>query len=314
MNEKSEKEQEEKAETEGKEEKKEKKAKKPKKEKTPKKEKKEKPIKTKKCPACHQDIPKKAKNCPHCAAKQKVNPVPMILAAVLTLLLAAGVSVMVFHFPFTPPFSLPFTSKPIAETVLGQGMELTKNQDAAVAAVLEECGFKQISEVKKVSSTERSTSYNVNDVDTIRFLDHADALIVNVNNETRAVESITYQNTNIYLNGYLIVPITNFYLDAATRDVYLSATLTAVKARLDFPETAEFPSKSNWHYTMDGENVTVESTVTSKTTSGEMETRSFLAKFEKGSFVSITLEKPGGTDEIGEIGETGEVGEPGGTN
>lgn len=307
MSEKSEKEQEGKEGKEAKKGKKEKKEKKPKKEKAkkPKKEKKEKPIKTKICPACHQEIPKKAKNCPHCAAKQKGNPLPLILAVVLTLVLAAGVSVMIFHFPFTPPFSLPFTGKPITETVLGRGMELTKKQDAAVTAVLEECGFKQISEVKIVSSDEHGTSYNVNDVDTIRFLDHADELIVQVNNETKAVERVTYQKTNIYINGHLIEPITKFYLDAATRDVYLSATLTAVRARLDLPETAEFPSRSNWRYTMDGENVTVESTVTSKTNSGEMETRSFLAKFEKGSFVSITLEKPGGADTPDEAGETG---------
>lgn len=308
MSEKSEKEQEEKEEKEakkGKKERKEKKPKKEKKEKKPKKEKKEKSVKTKTCPACHQEIPKRAKNCPHCAAKQKGNPVPLILAVVLTLLLAAGVSVMIFHFPFTPPFSLPFTGKPIAETVLGQGMELTKKQDAAVTAVLEECGFKQICEVKLVSSDEHGTSYNVNDVDTIRFLDHADELIVQVNNETKAVERVTYQKTNIYLNGHLMEPITKFYLDAATRDVYLSATLTAVRARLDLPETAEFPSRSGWRYTMDGENVTVESTVTSRTNSGEMETRSFLAKFEKGSFVSITLEKPGGADAPDEAGEAG---------
>ncbi|MBD5162711.1 MAG: hypothetical protein HDT14_12030 [Oscillibacter sp.] len=243
---------------------------------------------------------------------------PLILAVVLALLLAAGVSVMVFHFPFTPPFSLPFTSKPITETVLGQGMELTKKQEAAVTAVLEECGFKRISEVRHASSTEYSTFYNVNDVDTIRFLDHADTLLVKITNETKEVETITYQDMDIYLNGHLIVPITEFYLDAATRDVYLAATLTAVKARLDLPETAEFPSKSSWRYTMDGENVTVESTVTSKTNSGEMETCSFLAKFEEGSFVSITLEKPdeadtsGEADEIDEVGETGEAG--GGTN
>lgn len=314
MSEKTEKEREEKEESEEKEEKGEKEGKEEKQEKKgkkAKKEKKEKPVKTKKCHACHQEIPKKAKNCPHCAAKQKGNPVPMILAIVLAFLLLMGVSVMVFHFPFTPPFSLPFTGKPIAGTVLAQGMELTKKEDAAVAAVLEECGFKEIREVKMVSSDERSTFYNVNDVDTIRFLDHADALIVRVNNATKAVEDISYQDIEIYINGHLITPITKFYLDAATRDVYLSATLTAVKARLDLPETAEFPSKSNWRYTLDGENVTVESTVTSKTNSGEMETRSFLAKFEKGSFVSITIEKP---DEAGEPGEVVGTGETGGTN
>lgn len=292
MSEKPEMEQEEKEEEKGKKdkaEKKEKKAKKEKPEKAEKKPKKEKPVKTKKCPSCHQDIPKKAKNCPHCAAKQKGNPVPLILAIVLALLLVLGVSIVAFHFPFASPIDLPFTKKPVAETVLGQGMELTKKEDAAVAAVLEECGFKEIREVKKLSSTERSTFYNVNDVDTIRFLDRADTLIVELDNADKTVENITYQDKDIYMNGHLIASITDFYLDAATRDVYLSATLTAVKARLELPETAEFPSKGSWRYIMDGENVTVESTVTSKTGSGGTEKRSFQAKFEKGSFVSITL-------------------------
>lgn len=289
MSEKPEMEQEEKEEKAEKKGKAEKKEKKPKKEKKEKKPKKEKPIKTKKCPACHQEIPKKAKICPHCAAKQKGNPLPLILAILLALLLMLSVSIVVFHFPIAPPFDLPFTGKPITESVLGQGMELNKKEDAAVSAVLEECGFKEIREVKELSSTERSTFYNVNDVDTIRFLDRADTLIVEVDNTTKTVENITYQDKDIYMNGHLIESITDFYLDAATRDVYLSATLTAVKARLELPETAEFPSKGSWRYTMDGENVTVESTVTSKTNSGETQTRPFTAKFEKGSFVSITL-------------------------
>lgn len=84
---------------------------KPKKEKVKKEKpaKKEKVVKTKVCLACGAEIPKKAKLCPHCAAKQP-NKVPKVLigvAAVLLLLVASAVSVFVFHFPVDPPFTIP---------------------------------------------------------------------------------------------------------------------------------------------------------------------------------------------------------------
>ena len=50
-----------------------------------------------------------------------------------------------------------------------------------------------------------------------------------------------------------------------------------------------FPAKSAWKYAMDGEKVTVESTVTVKNTSGVEETRPFTVLFEKGEFVSVSF-------------------------
>lgn len=269
------------------------KEKKAKKEKEP-KAKKEKGIKTKICPACQAEIPKKAKVCPNCQEKQKSGkkPVLVIIPLLLVLLLVgAGVSIFVFHFPIDPPFNLPFLGPKISETVLGQGMELTKQQEEVVLTVLTECGFEEICQVDTIKKTSKSTTYAVQDTSTERFLDTDDPIMVQMRNETKTVDSIQFKDQNIYAHGRVVKPITDYYLDIAERDIYLSLTLTAVKSRLDFPETAVFPSKSKWDYTMgeDG-NVTVQSTVTCRDASGKEITRAFQVLFEDGAFASMELE------------------------
>lgn len=262
---------------------------KPKKEKQPKKEKKEKAPKMKKCPSCKEEIPKKAKVCPHCAAKQKSNPLPIILALVLVLVLTAGVSIVVFHFPIAPPFDLPFTQKTLTDTVLGQTLELNKKEEAALVAVFTECGLGEITEARLRSSDDISDTYVVDDRNTARYLERDSAVLVRLDKATKAVVSIFCGSSAVYRNDELVAPVTNFYLGTEVRDSYLAVCLTAVKARLDLPETAVFPSKSAWEYTMDGNRVTVRSTVTAKNTSGVEETRPFTAEFEDGEFVSLSL-------------------------
>ena len=110
-------------------------------------------------------------------------------------------------------------------------------------------------------------------------------------NATKTVDSVQFQDHSIYAHGQVVSPITDYYLDMAERDIYLSLTLTAVKSRLEIPETAVFPSKSSWEYTMgEGTQVTVRSTVTCRDASGKEEERTFVAYFEDGAFVSLEFE------------------------
>ena len=258
---------------------------KPKKENKPKKEK---TVKTKICPACKAEIPRKAKLCPHCAAKQP-NKLPTALigvAAVLLLVIGLGVSVFVFHFPIDPPFAIP---KHYAETPLGQGMELTSKQEEAVNAIFAQCSIQRIVEVKPLVSDDECSTYAVNDSETVHFSDTQDAIVVELDNETKTVNSIDFQKNAVYRNGEVLAQATDFYLTGEERDVYLDQCLTAVKSRLTLPETASFPAKSAWEYETDGDKVTVRSTVTSKDTTGTPETRWFTAEFEGGEFVSVNI-------------------------
>ncbi len=269
------------------------KEKKAKKEKAP-KAKKEKGIKTKVCPACQAEIPKKAKVCPNCNEKQKSGKKPILLLIPLLLVLllvGAAVSIFVFHFPIDPPFELPFLGPKISETVLGEGMELTKKQEEEVLAVLNQCGFGEITQVDTIKETSKSTTYAVNDTSTERFLDSEEPIVVQMKNATKTVDSVQFQDHSIYAHGQVVSPITDYYLDMAERDIYLSLTLTAVKSRLEIPETAVFPSKSSWEYTMgEGTQVTVRSTVTCRDASGKEEERAFVAHFEDGAFASLEFE------------------------
>lgn len=254
----------------------------------PVKVKKEKAPKTKLCPSCKASIPKKAKICPHCAAKQPQKGMAAlfgIIAAVL-LLLGAAVSIFIFHFPIDPPFEIP---KALSETQMGQVMELSTKEEEAVRAVFDECGILAIREVKPLVSNETSATYAVNDAETVNFTDTKDGIVVELDNDTKAVISIDFQKHALYRNNTAIGKASDFYLSSAQRDHYLEMCLTAVKSRLTLPETAVFPAKTAWNYTMDDKKVTVESTVTTKDDSGTSKTQEFTAEFEDGEFVTISF-------------------------
>lgn len=157
-------------------------------------------------------------------------------------------------------------------------------------AVLAECGFQEISEIRTVKEGSKRTSYAVSDYDTERFLDVEDAFVVQLLNETKTVESITFLDHDIYANGRVVSKVTDYYLGQDQRDDYLKATLSAVRARLTFPETAVFPSRSHWTFTEEEDGVLiVESYVTTKDGTGAETVRYFTARFEDASLVSLTL-------------------------
>lgn len=149
-----------------------------------KKEKKAKVTKTKICPACHAEIPAKAKLCPFCAEKQKVkSKLPLIIAlAVVVLLVGAFVSMAIFEFPIALPFDVPFLSGSKPETLVGETMELTKEQEKEVLAGLEECGFAEIKEVDLIKFGAKSSTYAVQDIWTAQFMEKEDAAVVEIAN------------------------------------------------------------------------------------------------------------------------------------
>ena len=254
-----------------------------------KKEKKAKVTKTKICPACHAEIPAKAKLCPFCAEKQKVkSKLPLIIAlAVVVLLVGAFVSMAIFEFPIALPFDVPFLSGSKPETLVGETMELTKEQEKEVLAGLEECGFAEIKEVDLIKFGAKSSTYAVQDIWTAQFMEKEDAAVVEIANGEegeKTLDTVTFQGREIYADGKVSAPITDYYLTLAQRDDYLSDTLAAVKKELDVPETAVFPSRSGWTFE------TVTSTVTAKDNSGQAVTRGFLALFEEGELVSLTFD------------------------
>lgn len=271
--------------------------KKPKKEKKAKKEKVPKNKKIKVCPNCQAEIPKSAKVCPSCAAKQprKLPLLLIMIPLVLLLLLGAAGSLFVFHFPITPPFELPFeipflNGPKISETPLGQGMELTAKQEEGVIAVLDQCGFKEITQVSELAADSTTTSYAVEDVNTERFMTVEDPVVVRLENETKTVQSIEFRDNIIYANEEVVSQLTDYYMDMSERDVYMEVVLREVKARLDLPEVAVFPSRSHWTFTEEEEGVLViESTVTTKDGTGKETVRPFRARFEDGSFDSVTF-------------------------
>lgn len=262
------------------------------------KEKKGKKGKVKICPACHAEIPVKAKLCPYCAEKQKTkSKLPLIIIlVVLLLLVGAFVSMAIFEFPVALPFDVPFLSGSKPETIVGETMELTRDQEKEVLAGLEESGFAEIKEVDLIKYGAKSSTYAVQDIWTAQFMEKDDAAVVEIANGEegeKTLDKITFQGQEIYADGKVTAPITDYYLTLAQRDDYLADTLDAVKKELAVPETAVFPARSGWSFEMDGGNVTVASSVTAREGSGQTVTRSFTAYFTDGELSSLTFDGEG---------------------
>ena len=265
------------------------------------KEKKPKPAKAKKekkakvCPYCEMEIPKKAKLCPRCGKelpKKKRGPMA-ILAPVIVLLLAALISVVVFAFPVGLPIELPFglpikLGPKISDTLLGETMELSEKQEKAVLAVLESCGFDEIVEVEELPTAGKNQAYAIRDKALERYTEGENA-VIKVNEESKEVATISFRSHDLYANGEVLSQLSELYLNAEDRDELMVAALDAVKGRLDLPETAVFPSRSNWHYTEDGGQVIVSAVVTAKNTSGVNTEFPFEVVFEGKKVLSVTL-------------------------
>lgn len=174
---------------------------------------------------------------------------------------------------------------------MGQVMELSPKQEEAALAIFEQCGICAVREVKPLVANETSSTYAVNDAETINFPDTKDAIVVELDNETKTVISIEFQKHTLYRYETAIALATDFYLGSAQRDHYLSLCLTAVKARLTLPETAVFPAKTAWTFTAgEDKKMTVESTVTTKDDAGAAHTQAFTAEFEGDKLASLSFQ------------------------
>ena len=247
------------------------------------------------CPFCEMEVPKKAKICPRCGKplpKKKKGPMVVLLPILLILVLAL-VSVVVFAFPVGLPIELPFglpikLGPKLSDTTLGAAMELTEKQEKAVMEVLGSCGFGEIVSVEELPSAGKNQAYAVIDEALDRYTEGEDA-VVKVNEENKEVVSVSFRSSDLYADGAVVSQLSEHYLNAEDRDALMVEALDAVKSRLDLPETAVFPSRSNWNYTEDGDRVIVSATVTAKKNSGVTADIPFEVIFEGKEVTAVSL-------------------------
>jgi hypothetical protein len=185
----------------------------------------------------------------------------------------------------------------INQSLLAKTMDLTEQQEQDMQAIFDACGVVEIKEVIKFQEGEENTSYHIRDDETEHYIGMSGNIVVWVNNGTKAVESIYFNDQDIYVDGAVVAQVPDYYISSDQRDAYRVSAQVMVKKCLNYPDTAEFGAASKWSFGVrDGYDV-IQSSVTAKNAFGVESTEDFQIKVDRatGTAVSLIL---GGTEYI----------------
>lgn len=205
--------------------------------------------------------------------------IPLVIFAVVIIAIAAGISAGVSGTPRQEPKSL------LAET-----MELTEQQERDVLAVFDACGILEVKEVTQFQAGEDHTSYHVRDVETDSYRGMSGTIVVWMDNGTKAVEAIYFDDHDIYADGAVVAQVPAFYVSSAQRDEYRLAAQLLVKECLNYPDTAKFGSISKWAFGVNEDgNAVIQSSVTAKNAFGMESTENFQVVFDRTTKAPVSL-------------------------
>lgn len=174
------------------------------------------------------------------------------------------------------------------KSVLAKELDLTAKQETAIIDIFTQCGIGEITSASKFQSGDGHTSYHLEDEETSAY--RAGTIVVWITDKTKTVEAIYFQDQDIYIDGTVVAPITNYYVNSADRDSYRVSTQLAVNQLLNYPDTAKYQAISGWRFGIEEGIVIVQSSVTSKNALGVEATLDFQVKFDHSSIISLILD------------------------
>ncbi|MBQ8132971.1 MAG: hypothetical protein IJ192_00940 [Clostridia bacterium] len=183
-----------------------------------------------------------------------------------------------------------FTPTDNSKSVLAKELSLNSNQEAAMKTIFTECGIGEITEAKKFQSGEGHTSYYLEDKETEFYEGANGAIIVWVTDSSKTIESIHFNDNDVYAEGKIISPITDFYVNETDRNKYRNITQEAIKKVLNYPDTAKFHGISAWQFTIEDGLAVARSTVEAKNAFGMESKEVFQAKFDNGKLTSLIVD------------------------
>ena len=175
---------------------------------------------------------------------------------------------------------------------LAQVMNLTEDQETAMLSLFDICGIGKLSSVKQVQVGEERTSYLIDDEETSAYRGVDNTIVVWVDTKTKIVQEIYFSNETIYADGEVKGQVTDYYISKEARDTYRTVAQMYVNQCLNYPDTAKYPSRSEWAFGVrDGLDV-VQSTVTAQNAFGVPDTMKFSISFNRsnGAIVSLILD------------------------
>ena len=213
--------------------------------------------------------------------------IPLAVFAVVLIAIIGGIAAGVNGTAGQKPKSL------LAET-----MGLTEQQEQALLGVFDACGVLEVKEVTLFKEGESQTSYHVRDVETDRYRGMDGTIVVWLDNGTKAVEAIYFDDHDIYVDGAVAAKVSSFYVSSAQCDEYRLAAQLLVRECLNYPDSAKFGSISKWAFGVneDGYDV-VQSSVTAKNAFGMESTENFQVMFDRATKAPVSL-NIGGTEYI----------------
>ena len=205
--------------------------------------------------------------------------IPLAILAVVLIAIIGGIVAGVSGTAGQKPKSL------LAET-----MELTEQQEQDLLAIFDACGVLEVKEVTQFQEGESQTSYHVRDVETDSYRGMKGTIVVWLDNSTKAVGAIYFDDHDIYVDGAVVAQVPAFYVSSAQRDEYRLAAQLLVKECLNYPDSAKFGSISKWAFGVNEDGYdAVQSSVSAKNAFGMESTENFQVLFDRATGVPVSL-------------------------
>lgn len=176
------------------------------------------------------------------------------------------------------------------QSILAKTMELNPTQETAVLKIFEACGIGEIVSASRVQAGEEHTSYHLKDKETNAYKGAEYAFVVWVDNASKTVESIYFHSQSIYIDGEVLSPVTDYYVNSEDRSKYRVASQLAVQQLLSYPDSAKFPAISGWAFGVEDGTIIVQSSVTAKNAFNMESKMTFQVKFVSGNITSLILD------------------------
>ena len=181
------------------------------------------------------------------------------------------------------------------KSILASELDLTSEQEGSMLEIFAQCGIGEITSASKFQSGDGHTSYHLDDEETAAYKGADYTIVVWVDDESKAIESIYFHDQDIYVNGEILGQVTDYYVSSEDSEKYRVSSQLAVNQLLNYPDTAKYPARSGWRFGIEEGVVIVQSSVTAKNALGVESTSDFQVKFTKEVITSLILD---GTEHI----------------
>ena len=115
--------------------------------------------------------------------------------------------------------AIPTDSTPNTVSMFARELQLNQEQKATMQDIFTQCGIGEITSVKSIQHAETKSSYWLTDNETEFYGKGSDyAIVVWVDNETKQIKEIYFHDQNIYIDGKVVTPITQYYVNEEARD------------------------------------------------------------------------------------------------